>query len=377
MSWELTTLGESFELYQPQTITSKELKSDGKYLVYGANGVIGRYDKFNHEQSQLLITCRGATCGAVNISEANSWINGNAMVVKPKSSDIDSKFVAYFFRGVADLKKSITGAAQPQITRQSLAPVKFKYPPLAIQQKIVTKLDAIFAEIDKATAVAEANIKNAEALFQSYLKVEFETTNAQLVKLSSITDEITDGDHQPPPKSAEGIPFITISNVNKTTREIDFSNTFKVSPDYFKALKINKKPMIGDVLYTVTGSFGIPILVKEQIDFCFQRHIGLIRPSKLIDSKWLFWLMLSPQIYKQANEKATGAAQLTVSLKAIRNFDVPNISMGDQLKIVKRLDASFVEIRKLQNGYLNKIKHLTTLKQSILQQAFNGELIKE
>jgi type I restriction enzyme S subunit len=80
-------------MYQPQTITTKDLIRNGDYPVYGANGVIGYYNKFNHEESQLLVTCRGATCGSVNISTPFSWINGNAMVVKPKHKDIDIRFV--------------------------------------------------------------------------------------------------------------------------------------------------------------------------------------------------------------------------------------------------------------------------------------------
>jgi len=169
VSWIETTLGKSFELYQPKTITTKDLIEDGKYQVYGANGVIGRYDKFNHEEPQLLVTCRGATCGAVNVSSPYAWINGNAMVVKPKSNDIDVRFIEYFFRGAVDLSRAITGAAQPQITRQSLSPIVFKYPSLSVQKKIISKLDLIFSEIEKAMSIADANAKNAEALFQSYL----------------------------------------------------------------------------------------------------------------------------------------------------------------------------------------------------------------
>ena len=78
--WRETTLGEACELYQPKTISSADLVADGKYPVYGANGVIGNYDKFNHAEPQLLVTCRGATCGSVNMSLPNAWINGNAMV---------------------------------------------------------------------------------------------------------------------------------------------------------------------------------------------------------------------------------------------------------------------------------------------------------
>jgi type I restriction enzyme, S subunit len=106
------------------------------------------------------------------------------------------------------------------------------------------------------------------------------------VKLKEVASDISDGDHQAPPKSETGIPFITISNVNKTTNKIDFSDTFKVNTDYFKNLKANRKPKIGDILYTVTGSFGIPILIDFEKDFCFQRHIGLIRPLAETNQKW-------------------------------------------------------------------------------------------
>jgi len=104
------------------------------------------------------------------------------------------------------------------------------------------------------------------------------------VKLSEITTVISDGDHSAPPKAQEGIPFITISNVNKNTRLIDFSDTFKVPKSYFDALKDTRKPFFGDVLYTVTGSYGIPVKVPHGVEFCFQRHIGLLRPKKNINS---------------------------------------------------------------------------------------------
>ncbi|QQS30158.1 MAG: restriction endonuclease subunit S [Sphingobacteriales bacterium] len=121
--------------------------------------------------------------------------------------------------------------------------------------------------------------------------------------------DISDGDHMPPPKSEFGLPFITISNINKQTHKIDFSYTFKVPQKYYDDLKPNKKPIKGDVLYTVTGSYGIPVLIDDNFQFCFQRHIGLIRPSKNLDSKLLYYWILSPQAISQANETATGTAQ--------------------------------------------------------------------
>ncbi len=64
--WKKYALGEVCDLYQPKTIATSRLDKDGKYLVYGANGVIGRYSEYNHKKSEILITCRGATCGSIN-----------------------------------------------------------------------------------------------------------------------------------------------------------------------------------------------------------------------------------------------------------------------------------------------------------------------
>jgi len=139
--WPMVELGEVCDLYQPKTITGKDLIEDGPYLVFGANGVIGRYDKYNHEEAEVLITCRGATCGTVNRSEPKSWITGNAMVVKPKDERVSKEYLFSLLQG-SDLSPTISGSAQPQITRQGLAPFKIPLPPLATQRAIVAEIEA-------------------------------------------------------------------------------------------------------------------------------------------------------------------------------------------------------------------------------------------
>jgi len=96
--WDFVELGEVCEIYQPKTISQKEMKEDGEYLVFGANGIIGRFNRYNHEETEVLITCRGATCGTVNMSEPKSWITGNAMVVKPKNNTLNKKYLFYILR---------------------------------------------------------------------------------------------------------------------------------------------------------------------------------------------------------------------------------------------------------------------------------------
>lgn len=161
--WQKIFLGEVCNLYQPKTIATSCLDSNGKYLVYGANGVIGKYNEYNHKFPEVLITCRGATCGTINISKPFSWINGNAMVVHPKEENLlDFAFLGKAVSAI-DYSKVITGAAQPQITRANLQKVQIVIPTLVEQQTIASELDAVQEMIDGY----KAQIADLDALAQS------------------------------------------------------------------------------------------------------------------------------------------------------------------------------------------------------------------
>lgn len=130
------------EMYQPKTISEKDFKENGKYKVYGANGVIGQYDNFNHENSEIAMACRGATCGAINITDPKSWITGNSMVIKPKEKSLLQNFLAIILL-FSNLKSVINGSAQPQITRENLSKLRIPLPPLEIQEKIVSECESV------------------------------------------------------------------------------------------------------------------------------------------------------------------------------------------------------------------------------------------
>ena len=294
-------------------------------------------------------------------------------------NELLSGFVSLFFQS-ADywqaIKEGSSGSAQGGFNATKLGALTIPVPPLPEQHRIVAILDEAFDGIATANANAEKNLQNARALFESHLQSVF--TDAWragvLVTLADLATNITDGDHMPPPKSQEGVPFITIGNVVKDVRKIDFANTFMVPKEYFDALKPSKKPKVGDVLYTVTGSFGIPVLINEQRDFCFQRHIGLVRPKVGISSEWHFYLLMSPQIVRQATTGATGTAQKTVSLTVLRGFEVPRIPLAIQEVATARLNSLAYETQRLASLYQQKLTALDDLKKSLLHQAFSGKL---
>ena len=141
-------LGEIAQIYQPQTISSTELTEDG-FLVYGANGIIGKYKQYNHKTEQICITCRGNTCGMVNYTKPMSWITGNAMVINTdEHQNKVCKRYLYHYLSVYNFNSIISGSGQPQIVRTPLEQLKVPLPTFLEQKQKATFLDKIQGKIE-------------------------------------------------------------------------------------------------------------------------------------------------------------------------------------------------------------------------------------
>ena len=141
-------LSEIAQIYQPQTISSTELTEDG-FLVYGANGIIGKYKDYNHETEQICITCRGNTCGMVNYTKPMSWITGNAMVINTdKYQDKVCKRYLYHYLSAYNFNSIISGSGQPQIVRTPLEKLKITLPTISEQKQKAIIYDKIQDKID-------------------------------------------------------------------------------------------------------------------------------------------------------------------------------------------------------------------------------------
>lgn len=168
------------------------------------------------------------------------------------------------------------------------------------------------------------------------------------VTLQSLCRSITDGDHLPPPKSEGGVPFLVIGNVRH--QRIDFTGSRFVPNKYYEALDHSRRPRSGDLLYTLVGSFGIPVLVRDDRPFCIQRHIGILRPVAEIDVFFLARLMESGLAFRQATACATGIAQKTVPLSGLRRFALPLPPLDEQRRIVAKVDELMALCDRLQTA---------------------------
>lgn len=364
--WEYKKLNEVCEKGSSNIVISKLTDNDGDYPLYGASGLVKHIDFYHQDKPYIGIVKDGAGVGRVNIYPAYSSLVGTMQYIFPKK-DCLLNFIKYFLVKL-DLSHCVSGATIPHIYFKDYGKDLIPVPSLKIQEKIVSELD----KINELIRLKKEQLKDYDNLAQSIFYEMFgdpveNEKGWEVKKLGEVCITITDGDHMPPPKSESGIPFLTISDINKETRELDFSNTYFVPIEYYNNLKEERKAKLNDLLYTVTGSYGIPVIVKDERQFCFQRHIALIRPQKeVLSTYFICYWVLSAAVKSIADKVATGIAQKTVGLNSIRKFEIIIPPLPLQHLFAQRIE----QIERQKSAVQKSITDLETLLASRMQYWF-------
>jgi len=328
----------------------------------------------------VLLTIVGTIgrCAVVPAEIPNICLQRSVAVLKPNHNKILSRFLMYSLMSMLEyLNLRARGVAQKGIYLETIRDLEILLPPLATQQKIVNKLDAIFAEIDKATAAAEANAKNAEALFQSYLAQVFEITDDEWneSELGKITKFI-DYRGKTPTKTSDGIRLITAKNV-----KFGFLNRepyeYIAEKDY-EGWMTRGIPKKGDVLFTTEAPLANVAQLDTDEKVVFAQRLIILQPQeKTIDSEFLKFSLLSRKVQNKIISKGTGATVKGIKASLLKLIPIEYPSLNRQREICKVLADIKTESNKLKDYYTRKISSLNLYKNSILRQAFAGELVKE
>jgi len=376
VSWPLVKLHEVSRPKQWKTISARDLFDNG-YPVYGANGKIGFYSEYTHEQPTLMITCRGATCGNVHISEPKSYINGNAMALDGIDQDmIDIKFLFYFFlqRGFNDV---ISGSAQPQITGQGLTKVEIPLPPLTEQKRIA-------AILDKADAIRRKR-QQAIQLADDFLRAVFldmfgdlETSGWGFTTVERMAapekGSMRTGPFGSDLKHSEfideGVSVLGIDNA--VQNKFSWGKERFISTEKYKQLKrYTVKP--GDVLITIMGTCGRCAVVPDDIPVAINtKHLCCITLDKKIclPSFLHAYFLMHPHAKRYLGQRAKGAIMDGLNMGMIKEMPFPKVPIEFQ-----------IEYETISNKVSHMVKNqgigseaVSENFSSLSQKAFNGKL---
>lgn len=360
-------LGEICNPKQWKTISSDRLEFSG-YPVYGANGVIGYYSEYNHTERTLLITCRGATCGTLNICEPFSYVTGNAMALDNLSSEVDLNYLYYYLtrRGLNDV---ITGSAQPQIVRKALENVEIKYPLLTEQRHIAAVLDKVSELISKR----KAQLDKLDELVKSRFVEMFGDPVSGVEKwpihnLEAVAEAVDpQPSHRTPPAEQNGVPYISIKDCDYETGKINFEGARKVSKAILEE-HLNRYTLHdGDFIIGKIGTIGKPVFVPARKDYTLSANVVLIKPKiGLVSPHFLKYSFMSSYVTKQFEDAQNSTSQAAFGIQKVRTIKV----MNPDTKVQNEFEILAKQVNKTKSTIQKSLDQLETLKKALMQKYF-------
>ena len=335
---------------QWKTIPTSELLEDG-YPVYGANGIIGYYSEFNHKNPVIAVTCRGATCGTINITVSKSYVTGNAMCLDDVRSDIYMEYLYYCLKHY-NFNNVISGSAQPQITRQGMEKIYVTIGSHNEQMYIVDKLKRVENVID----LRKRELKQLDTLVKSRFVEMFgdPDTNAKDWEEDALSEKlnVVGGYAFKSDQFDEnsGIPVLRIANIN--------AGYFKpVNMVYWKEDKNLERYAVypGDLVMSLTGTVGkddygnVCILSNDYEMYYLNQRNAKLEIKEGINKHYLSQLLKFEQVKKKLTGISRGVRQANISNKDILNLvvPIPPIELQNQFAdFVASIDKSKSKIQK-------------------------------
>ena len=351
MMWmEKVKLSDICSPKQWKTIPTSDLLNEG-YPVYGANGIIGYYNEYNHENPVVTVTCRGATCGSINITVPKAYVTGNAMCLDDLKNDIEIEYLYYCLKHY-DFKNVISGSAQPQITRQGMDKIYIMLCSREEQRDIVNKLK----KTEKVIKLRKQELQLLDDLVKARFVEMFgdpvsNPYGYDKVALSDLAD-IKIGPFGSLLHKEDyivgGHPLLNPSHI--VDGRISPDNKLTISDEKYKELSAYQLKT-GDVVMGRRGEMGRCAVVSEEGFLCGTGSI-LIRTKGDVTADYIQKTISFPSFKKTIEDMAVGQTMPNLNVPIVSSFEIikPPIEVQDRYyALVEQVDKSKVEIQKAFN----------------------------
>lgn len=316
--------------------------------------------------NDILMSVR-APVGPINVAQQEVCI-GRGLAAIRAGSEIDNGFLWYALLWLQPKIVGNAGAVFPSINKKQIEALPIPLPSLEEQKRIVAVLDQAFAALDRARANAEANLADAEELFEASLTALFSSNAAgdELVELSEIAN-LARG-HNPPKKDfayepKEGfVRFYQIRDRKSDRHAVyvpDSNKLHRVSPN---EILMTAYRHIGEVFRGAEGAFNVALckLSSKSEEMLLNDYLYAIIPTNFVKGELL-----------RHSERSLIPS---MSIKHLQTIKIPLPDVERQRLLVDRFESLTTAVTELKAACKARIQTLENLRQSILHKAFAGEL---
>ncbi len=435
-NWTKVSLGEILTLEYGKSLPKKN-RQEGKYPVFGSNGIIGYHNRYLIKAPVIIIGRKGSV-GAVHISIENSWPIDTTYYVKP-SKELNFKFIYYILNSLnlAQLDKSTT---IPGLNRENVYKQLVQLPPLDEQQRMVSKLEELLSSLEKSREQLDTSLKQLHIYRTSILKNAFEgqltsdwriyqenlKTQIELIdeinkfkqeqfnnklnsgnrtnklqkpvllnilskkdlldvvelpkswiwtRLGELSDNIEYGYTEKATKEPIGPKFLRITDIQNNLVNWDSVPYCKISNERKEKYLLQK----GDLLFARTGAtVGKSHLIKfTPPEAIYASYLIRVRLLEIVHREFISYFFQSEFYWKQISENQIGIGQPSVNGKKLSDLCIPVTSNCEQNQIVKILDNLMSKCENLEKSILESLDSIELMERSLLKKAINGSLVSQ
>lgn len=326
------------------------------------------------EAGDILMSVR-APVGPINLATERACIGRGLAAIRP-GHGLELGFLWYALLWMQPQIIGSEGAVFPSINRGQIAALPIPLPPLDEQRRIVAVLDDAFEGLSRARANTEANLADARELLANGINDLMDSAigsrSATLGDLCAFENGDR-GKNYPGRKAfvASGVPFINAGHLRNG--DIDWDEMNYIPPEHFARLS-NGKTRKGDILFCLRGSLGKFGVVDTDLPGAIASSLVIVRPNPSLNPDFLAIYFKSQRCKDMIRAFENGAAQPNLSARNLAAFSILLPSLAEQDLIVSKVQEIETETEALVNYYEAQISDLDTLRQSLLQKAFAGEL---
>lgn len=375
--------------YRKPINSNERAKRVGNVPYYGATGQVGWIDDYLTNEHLVLLGEDGAPFLDLLKDKAyvifgKAWVNNHAHILKSCFGEIGNVFLMHYLNTV-DYKDFVKGTTRLKLTQGSMQLMPFPLPPLSEQQRIVERIEELFAKLDEAKErlqeVADSfAVRKAAILHKAFtgeLTKQWRRENGvsdeswEEKKLGEICKIGSGG--TPSRKHVEyyngNIPWIK-------TGELAWNVITEAEEYITEEAVLNssaKMHCAGSVLVAMYGqglTRGKAAILG--INATTNQAVCALKPLELLMSEFLFYYFMKN--YWQFREEAVGGNQPNYSAKMISSWSISLPTLPEQHEIVRLIDDLLARERKAQQAAEQALASIDLMKKSILARAFRGEL---
>ena len=389
----LTKAAECLDNFRKPINATERAGRNGNVPYYGATGQVGWIDDFLTDEDLVLLGEDGAPFldlikDKAYLITGKAWVNNHAHILRSLFGDTGNRYLLHYLNSF-NYAGYVNGTTRLKLTQASMDTIPIPLPPLAEQQRIVDRIESLFAKLDEAKEKAQAVVDSFETRKAAILHKAFtgELTakwreehgvrmeSWEYKTFEAIVENMQNGLAKR--KGISGTPYVVLRLANLTDCGFNTDDLREILLDEKEQANYELRP--NDVIMIrVNGSkdnVGKQYLITNQHHWAFCDHIIRIQYSNRLLPQYMIYFSRSKnyRIYVKENI-VSSAGQNTISRKGMAGLVVPIPCLNEQFEIVHILDDLFSKEQQSKEAAEAVLDQIDLMKKSILARAFRGEL---